>query len=126
MLMHFHGGGVGHTSTRTATDWFLQDHDWLDQDNGPTQGGDEPDASEDGFDGNDVDEAMDKEGDGDNDSESKHIQGSWGSGRVQFWWEVDVSMSFLVRDFSPLHTLQFFWCQFNPQRTISTTLDYLK
>ena len=80
MLMHFCGGGVGHTSTRTATNQFLQDRDWLDRDNGPTQGGDEPDASEDDFDSNDVDEAMDKEGDGDNDLESKHIQGSQSGG----------------------------------------------
>jgi len=80
MLMRFRGGGVGHTSTRIATDRFLQDRDRLDRDNGPTQGGDDlADASEDDFnDGNDVDEAVDKEGDGDNDSESEHIQGSRG------------------------------------------------
>ena len=43
------------------------------------QGGDDPDESEDGFDGNDVDEAMDKEGDGDNGLESECIQGSQGN-----------------------------------------------
>jgi hypothetical protein len=78
MLMRFRGGGVGHTSTRTATDRFLQDRDRLDRDNSLTQIGDDPDASEDGFDGDDVDEAMDKEGDGDNSLESEHIQSSRG------------------------------------------------
>jgi hypothetical protein len=38
------------------------------------QGGDDPDESEDG----DVDEAVDKEGDGDNHLESERIQGSQG------------------------------------------------
>jgi hypothetical protein len=33
MLMRFRGGGVGHTSTRSATDRFLNDRDGLDQDN---------------------------------------------------------------------------------------------
>src|SRR5271168_3142813 len=49
--MRFRGGGVGHTSTRTATDRFLKDRDQLDRDNGPTQGGDDPDEIEDGFNG---------------------------------------------------------------------------
>src|SRR5271168_2044998 len=62
--MRFRGGGVGHTSTRTATDRFLKDRDQLDRDNGPTQG-DDADEIEDGFDGNDVDEAVDEEGNGD-------------------------------------------------------------
>ncbi|OJA08927.1 hypothetical protein AZE42_12664, partial [Rhizopogon vesiculosus] len=31
MLMHFHGGGVGHQSTRHAADWFLADCDKLDK-----------------------------------------------------------------------------------------------
>jgi hypothetical protein len=31
MMMHFHGGGVGHKSTRQATDWFLSDCDKLDK-----------------------------------------------------------------------------------------------
>ena len=34
MVMHFRGGGVGHTSTRAATNKFLQDHDHLDLDDG--------------------------------------------------------------------------------------------
>jgi hypothetical protein len=71
MLMRFRGGGVGHTSTRTATDRFLKDRDRLDRDNGPTQGGDDPDEIEDGFDGNDIDEAVDEEaevGDGDDNN----------------------------------------------------------
>ena len=73
--MRFRGGGVGHTSTRTATDRFLQDRDQLDRDNSLTQGlaGNE---SEDGFDGSDIDEAVDEEGGGDNDWESEHIQGN--------------------------------------------------
>jgi hypothetical protein len=74
MLMRFRGGGVGHTSTRTATDRFLRDRDRLDRDNGPMRGGDDLDESEDG----DVDEAVDEEGDGDNHLESEHIQGSQG------------------------------------------------
>ena len=28
--MRFRGGGIGHKSTREATDWFLQDRDILD------------------------------------------------------------------------------------------------
>jgi hypothetical protein len=31
MMMHFHGGGVGHKSTWQATDWFLSDRDKLDK-----------------------------------------------------------------------------------------------
>jgi hypothetical protein len=31
MLMRFHGGGVGHKSTRSATDQFLTDRDTLDE-----------------------------------------------------------------------------------------------
>lgn len=30
MMMRHRGGGVGHTSTREATDWFLSDRDQLD------------------------------------------------------------------------------------------------
>jgi hypothetical protein len=30
MVMRYRGGGVGHTSTREATDWFLKDRDLLD------------------------------------------------------------------------------------------------
>jgi len=68
MLMRFRGGGVGHTSTRSATDRFLQDRDRLDQDS-RTQG--DGDESEGGFeDADDVDEAqgsetVDKSGDSD-------------------------------------------------------------
>ena len=70
MLMRFRGGGVGHTSTRTATDQFLKDRDRLDRDNGSMQGGDDADSDEieDGFDGNDVDEAVDEEGNGDDNN----------------------------------------------------------
>ncbi|KAG1840499.1 hypothetical protein DFJ58DRAFT_718370 [Suillus subalutaceus] len=31
MMMRFRGGGVGHKSTRQATDWFLSDRDKLDE-----------------------------------------------------------------------------------------------
>ena len=30
LMMHFRGGGVGHKSTRAATDFFKSDHDHLD------------------------------------------------------------------------------------------------
>ena len=30
MMMRFQGGGVGHTSTCEAIDWFLKDRDKLD------------------------------------------------------------------------------------------------
>lgn len=34
MMMRFRGGGVGHKSTRQATDWFLSDRDKLDEGGG--------------------------------------------------------------------------------------------
>jgi hypothetical protein len=48
MLMRYRGGGVGHMSTRSATDKFLQDRDRLDQDNRWTARGDERASDEDG------------------------------------------------------------------------------
>jgi len=39
--MRFQGGGIGHKSTREATDKFLQDRDWLDKGTGPIRNSDE-------------------------------------------------------------------------------------
>jgi hypothetical protein len=77
MLMRFRGGGVGHTSTRSATDRFLQDRDRLDQDS-RTQG--DGDESEGGFeDADDVDGEVlgpggrdEEPGNGDDDDRSWH------------------------------------------------------
>jgi len=77
--MRFREGGVGHTSSRAATDQFLQDRDRLDRDSGLSHGRNNSGESKDGSDIDDVDEAgMDKEGDNDNHAEGEHIQGSQG------------------------------------------------
>ena len=56
-------------STRTATDQFLQDHDWLNRDNGVQGGGDESE--------NDADDADEDKGDKSN-SDNDPIQGRSG------------------------------------------------
>ena len=83
MMMRFRGGGVGHTSTREATDWFLKDRDKLDMasemaDEGSDEDGerfeDENNEAEgwvkgDGLDGVAVDEVEDVDGDEDVDED---------------------------------------------------------
>lgn len=79
--MRFRGGGVGHTSTRNATNRFLQDRDRLDRDNGLMQGGDDAtaDESDDGLDGDGIDsdggdegEGLEKPGTGNVDDEGRY------------------------------------------------------
>ena len=68
MLLHYRGGGVGHTSTRSATDKFLKDCDQLDQDNRRTQGHSDS--------GNEDDGKNEPQGHGDDDSSSENLGGS--------------------------------------------------
>lgn len=71
MLMHFRGGGVGHTGTRAATNKFLQDRDRLDLDISTIEGSD----SEDEVDEQDSDHGNDL-GDGGSDDEVLGLRGS--------------------------------------------------
>jgi hypothetical protein len=88
MMMRFRGGGVGHTSTRTATDWFLKDRDKLDMasemaDEGRNEDGepfedDDNEAASEGLgrvkgDGVAVDEVEEVDGDEDCDIDEDEI-----------------------------------------------------
>jgi len=70
MIMRFRGGGVGHTSTRTATNKFLQDRDRLDLDTGNRSDDENEQSSESAAVGG-PSEARNEGGDDDSESENQ-------------------------------------------------------
>lgn len=80
MMMRYRGGGVGHTSIRDATDWFLNDRDNLDK-------ASERARCEQMSEGNDSEQDGDSEQDDDSDSEVERRErggDEGGSATVEF------------------------------------------
>jgi hypothetical protein len=77
MLMRYRGGGVGHKSTRAATDKFIQDRDELDLPDYVAPTGDGENVFEDGGAEKEVgDTAMQLDDDSDNDSVEENLVGA--------------------------------------------------